>query len=70
MFLYKIEMELQEGLSYLIVAADSDEKAFEAVEGHLIRHFTVAPEVKEAAIVEKKRLNSGAGYVIETSVSG
>ncbi|MEC0249086.1 DUF3906 family protein [Paenibacillus chitinolyticus] len=67
-FLYKIELELKESLAYLIVVAETDAKAFDAVEGHLVRHFTVAPEVVQTTIIEKKRVGNGAGYVIESAV--
>jgi len=66
MLLYKIEIECEDGKGLqLIVAAESDETAFDYVEGHLARHFTVSPAVKSATIVEKKRIGAGAGYVIE-----
>ncbi|WP_442601372.1 DUF3906 family protein [Paenibacillus sp. KN14-4R] len=66
MFMYKMEIELQDQLVYLIVIADSDEKAFDYVESHLAKHFIATPEVKQLSMVEKKRLDKGAGYIIET----
>jgi hypothetical protein len=66
MFMYKLEIELQEQTVYLVVIAESDEKAFEYVEAQLTRHFIASPKVKSAAIVEKKRVEKGSGYVIET----
>jgi hypothetical protein len=65
MFLYKIEIQLQGKLSYLILLSDSDEKAFAAVEGHVARHFIKTPELQSVAIVEKKRPELGTGYLIE-----
>lgn len=65
MFMYKIEIGLTDGKAYLIVCADSDEKAFGYVEGHIARHFVKLPEITEQLIVEKKRIAPGAGYVIE-----
>jgi hypothetical protein len=65
MFLYKVEIALNQGLVYLIVLAESDERAFGYAESHLTRHFIACPEVKEMAIVEKKRVEKGAGYVVE-----
>jgi hypothetical protein len=65
MFLYKIEIELQDQTTYLIVIAEDDEKAFSYVEGHLVRHFIVQPEVKSAVIIEKKRIEKSSGYLIE-----
>ncbi|WNQ09754.1 DUF3906 family protein [Paenibacillus aurantius] len=66
MFLYKLEIVLKDQTVYLVVLAESDEKAFQSLEGQLARHFIRTPEVLEAAIVEKKRADKGAGYVIET----
>lgn len=65
MFLYKIEITLEDQLVYLIVVAESDQAAFGYAEGHLARHFVKLPLVKETVIVEKKRIEKGSGYVIE-----
>jgi hypothetical protein len=65
MFLYKIELVLETQTVYLIVAAENDEKAFDYVEPHLVKHFIHNPLVKEAALVEKRRLDNGAGFIIE-----
>jgi len=65
MFLYKIEIELEGQLAYLIVLADSDEKAFSYVESQVVRHYVANPEVKQVSIVEKKRVEKGSGYFIE-----
>ncbi|WP_306433025.1 DUF3906 family protein [Paenibacillus sp. J31TS4] len=51
---------------YLIVAAESDDKAFAAAESQLVRHYVKAPDVRETVLVEKKRLEKGTGFVIET----
>ncbi|MFC4778611.1 DUF3906 family protein [Paenibacillus sp. GCM10023252] len=65
MFLYKIEIELPDKMAYLILLAENDERAFGAVESHITRHFLKQPDVKSCAIVEKKRTESGSGYIIE-----
>lgn len=65
MLLYKIEVALAGQTVYLIVAANSDAAAFDCAEGHLVRHFVKRPDVREMAIVEKKRIEQGCGYVIE-----
>ena len=67
MFLYKIEIEMEEGFAHLILLAESDEKAFAVVESHVARHYVKMPVVKSAAIVEKKRIEPGAGYLIPQS---
>lgn len=66
MFLYKLEIELTEQFVYMIVLEHSDEQAFEQAETQLIRHFIKPPETKSISIVEKKRVEKGSGYVIET----
>jgi hypothetical protein len=66
MFLYKIEIEMADRQACFIVAAESDEKAFDCVEAAVARHYVASPEIKQAAIVEKKRIAQGSGYLIET----
>lgn len=68
MFLYKMEIETADRKACLIVLADSDESAFAYADGHLVRHFIKTPEIKEMVIVEKKRVEKGSGYVIETEL--
>jgi hypothetical protein len=70
MYMYKLEIETSDGVVYLIVIAETDEKAFDYVEGLLVRHFTVSPEVKSETIIEKKRVSAGSGYVIESALFG
>lgn len=64
--MYRIEIETNDQSAYLIVLSESDEKAFEYAEDHLVRHFVKKPEVKQLSIVEKKRVQAGSGYLIET----
>ncbi|MNN98399.1 hypothetical protein D3C81_2177870 [compost metagenome] len=66
MFMYKLEIKLSGANVCLIVLADSDEAAFGYAEGHLVRHYIKKPEILETVIVEKKRVEKGSGYVIET----
>jgi len=65
MFLYKLEAKTEGGLLPVVVLAETDEKAFAAAESQLIRHFVAPPGIKELVIVEKKRAEKGAGYVLE-----
>lgn len=65
MYLYKIEITLDTQTVYLIVSAETDDKAFQSVDGHLARHFVASPVPQEVALVEKKRLTPGSGYIIE-----
>ncbi|MDP5274532.1 DUF3906 family protein [Chengkuizengella axinellae] len=69
MFLYKLEIQLKDQIIYLVVIAESDEKAFDYAESSVAVHFVKMPEVLESCIVEKKRLTKGSGYVIETNIT-
>ncbi len=52
-------------MAYLVILADSDEKAFSVVESHVERHFIKKPVISSIALVEKKRIENGNGYLIE-----
>ncbi|CAM4059167.1 DUF3906 family protein [Paenibacillus alkaliterrae] len=65
MFLYKMEIELVDRMAYLVLLSDSDEKALNVVESHIQRHFIKMPEIRSIALLEKKRVENGNGYVIE-----
>jgi hypothetical protein len=66
MFLYRIECDTSRGAAIAIIAAATDEAAFSAAEVHLLRHYVAMPEVRSTTIVEKKRVEKGSGYIIET----
>jgi hypothetical protein len=68
MFLYKIEIQLEEQVIFLISLAESDEKALLAVDAHVEKHFIKPQKMKEIALIEKKRVTNGNGYVIETKL--
>ena len=65
MYLYKLEFELEQNKVHLVVAAENDAEAFKYADAELEKHFVAMPEVKEAALVEKKPIRKGIGYVIE-----
>ncbi|WP_219836054.1 DUF3906 family protein [Paenibacillus sp. R14(2021)] len=64
MFLYKIEIEMEDTSAHLILLAETDEKAFSVVDSHVARHYIKMPILKSVAIVEKKRTEAGSGYLI------
>ncbi|MCK8489811.1 DUF3906 family protein [Paenibacillus sp. MBLB2552] len=64
MYLYRLEAETSAGPFVIIIAAEGEEQAFSAAEGHLQRQMLPAPAVTELTIVEKKRIAPGAGYVV------
>lgn len=68
MFLYKIEIRLEDQMIYLISLAESDEKALDAVDVHVEKHFVKPQKMLEIALIEKKRVTNGTGYVLETKV--
>jgi hypothetical protein len=68
LYLYRLFAETVEGKRYaIIVLSSSDEKALDHAEKELERHTIETPTTKEWALVEKKRVRSGTGYVLESS---
>lgn len=65
MFLYKLEVHLADREVALIVMGDSDEEVMNEVENQLSKHYVEPPEIREIVLVEKRRANKGAFYVIE-----
>ena len=66
MFLYRMEAK-GKGFpdSIVVVIAESEEAAFKAADGLLEKNAVGLIEVGDIAIVEKKRVLAGSGYVIE-----
>lgn len=66
MFLYRLEAQ-GEGFapSVVIVVAEDEEQAFQQAEGLLERNALGFIQITDIAIVEKKRIEKGSGYVIE-----
>jgi hypothetical protein len=68
MFLYKIQVQHEDGdLSTVVVLAENDEKAFSSAQNQLDRHYVKPKKAKEIAMIEKKRTDRGAGFVIENT---
>ncbi|WP_239615253.1 DUF3906 family protein [Cohnella mopanensis] len=65
MFLYKLEVSLADKDVALIVMGDNDEEVMREAEMHLSKYYVVPPEIREIALIEKKRANKGTAYVIE-----
>jgi len=66
MFLYRLEASGQ-GFpsSQVVVVAEDEEQAFQAAESLLERNAHGLIQIKDIAIVEKKRLEKGSGYILE-----
>ena len=67
MFLYRIEITMPDAKVSFIVLAESDAKAFDYAEAHLVRHYIKPPEVLEMVLLEKKRTEKGSGYIVESN---
>ncbi|WP_058303500.1 DUF3906 family protein [Gorillibacterium timonense] len=65
MFLYKLEAVTSDQLLHVVILAETDEQAFAGAESQLVRHYVAPPVIEELVIVEKKRAEKGAGYVLE-----
>ncbi|MGF7031385.1 hypothetical protein J2T17_002296 [Paenibacillus mucilaginosus] len=70
MFMYKIEVELHEETVFVVLMAEDDAQAFDALEETLVRHYAPSPDVVDASILEKKRAVKGSAYVIEPRIKG
>ncbi|MET3317396.1 UNVERIFIED_ORG: AICAR transformylase/IMP cyclohydrolase PurH [Peribacillus simplex] len=64
MNLYRFEVTIKEELIHVIIAADSDEKAFQLVDIELEKRFLKMPEVDDISLYEKRKINNGTGYVL------
>ncbi|EEM72623.1 MULTISPECIES: DUF3906 family protein [Bacillus] len=64
MDLYRFEAVLENSIVPIVVAAESEEKAFKMAEIELEKHFLPLPEVKEIALFEKKKIRKSAAFVI------
>lgn len=68
MFLYRLEAVLKSGeLLQAVVVEESDIGAFQRGESLIKRQHVTSIEIKEIAIVEKRTLQPGAGYVFTDS---
>ncbi|MFC5405676.1 DUF3906 family protein [Cohnella soli] len=65
MYLYKLEVTLEDQIVYMIVMGDSDEEIMNEAEAHLSKYFVAPPKVREIVLVEKKRAAKGTAYVLE-----
>lgn len=66
--LYRLEARLRDGrLVTVVVAAASEEKAFQYAESHLERDHLFLSRVAELSLVEKKSLHPGVGYAVVTA---
>ncbi|BCB03807.1 DUF3906 family protein [Bacillus sp. KH172YL63] len=65
MNLYRFEVTTPQFVTVVVVAAQSDEAAFDLAEVELEKYFLKKPEVVDISLYEKRRISgNGAGFVL------
>lgn len=64
MELYRFEVTTDSEVIPVVIAADSEEKAFRTVEIELEKYFLRLPNIRDITLYEKKRIQSNVGFVI------
>ncbi|HSH25443.1 MAG TPA: DUF3906 family protein [Massilibacterium sp.] len=65
MTLYRFEAIVEGKEVALVVAAQSEEEAFQFADIELEKHFLKVPQVDDLSMNELKKIRSGVSYVIE-----
>ncbi|WP_139492078.1 DUF3906 family protein [Brevibacillus dissolubilis] len=66
LFMYHVQVDTKDkGRLSVIVLSPDDEQAFDYAERELEKHYLSAPELTEAALFEKRRVQAGSGYVVD-----
>lgn len=64
MYLYRFEVILKSEVIPVVIAASTDEQAFQLVDIELEKYFLKQPKVDEISLYEKKRIRTGNGFVL------
>jgi hypothetical protein len=64
MYLYRFEVSLKSVVIPVVIAASTDEHAFQLVDVELEKYFLKQPDVEEISLYEKKKIRSGNGFVL------
>jgi hypothetical protein len=64
MYLYRFEVSLKSEVIPVVIAASTDEQAFQLVDVELEKYFLKEPNVEEISLYEKKKIRSGNGFVL------
>jgi Protein of unknown function (DUF3906) len=64
MYLYRFEVISKSEVVPVVIAASTDEQAFQLVDIELEKYFLKQPEVDEISLYEKKRIRTGNGFVL------
>jgi hypothetical protein len=62
--LYRFEVTTEAEVIPVVIVADSEEKAFRAVEIELEKYFLRLPSIRDITLYEKKRIQSSTGFVL------
>ncbi|WP_226534926.1 DUF3906 family protein [Fictibacillus halophilus] len=64
MYLYRFEVSLKSEIISVVIAASTDEQAFQLVDVELEKYFLKQPDLEEISLYEKKKIRSGNGFVL------
>ncbi|MDM5316214.1 DUF3906 family protein [Fictibacillus sp. b24] len=64
MYLYRFEVISKSTIIPVVIAASTDEQAFQLVDIELEKYFLKQPDVDEISLYEKKRIRTGNGFVL------
>lgn len=64
MYLYRFEVLSKSEIIPVVIAASSDEQAFQLVDVELEKYFLKLPDFEEISLYEKKKIRSGNGFIL------
>ena len=64
MNIYRLEAIIENRVVHIVVVSEDEEAAFKQAEIEIERQYLKIPEVKELSLYEKRKINSGAGFVL------
>jgi hypothetical protein len=64
MYIYRFEVTANSEVIDVVIAASSDEQAFQLVEVELEKYFLKKPEIDDISLYEKKKIRTGNGFVL------
>lgn len=64
MYLYRFEVSLKSEVIPVVIAASTDEQAFQLVDVELEKYFLKQPDIEEISLYEKKKVRNGNGFVL------
>ncbi|RZT22650.1 DUF3906 family protein [Fictibacillus sp. BK138] len=64
MYLYRFEVSLKSEIISVVIAASTDEQAFQLVDVELEKYFLKQLDLEEISLYEKKKIRSGNGFVL------